>query len=103
MKKNILLAAIGIALSFGAVAQSKDIRKDKKDLKNTVKDKKEDRREAGNDLGHLRIKSAIKGRKEVRHHRKTIRHEGSHLKDHGVKHPVSDAKKQIKEEKEIKH
>jgi hypothetical protein len=102
MKKNILLTAIGIALSFGVMAQTKDIRKDKKDLKNMVKDKKEDRKEAGSDLGHLRIKAAIKDRKEVRHHRKTIRHEGSHLKKHGVKHPVYKAKKQIKEDKERK-
>jgi len=102
MKKIAILFAIGIVLSTGAMAQTKDVKKDQKVLKNTIKDKKEDKHEVGNDLAHLRIKSAVKDRKEVRKHRKSIHKQGESLENRGVKHPIAKAKRQVKAEKDIK-
>ena len=102
MKKMAILLITGIILGTGAMAQQKDIKKDEKVLKNTIKDNREDRRESGKDLAHLKVKSAIRENKEVGQHRRSIRKQGKHLKKHGVKHPVTKAKQQIREEKEIK-
>jgi hypothetical protein len=84
------------------MAQKKDIKEDKAVLKSSIKDKKEDKHEAGKDLAHLRIESALKGRREVRHHRKSIHKQGEHLEAHGVKHPIENAKKQVKSDKDVK-
>ncbi len=102
MIKFAMLLFMGSVFATGATAQSKDIKEDKKVLKNTIKDKKEDKHEAGNDLAHLRIKSAIKGRKEVRAHRRSIHKQGEHLERHGVRHPIEKAKHQLKVEKDEK-
>ena len=103
MKKLILLLFAGALFSTAAIAQSKDVQNDKKILKNTIKDKKEDKHEAGNDLAHLRIKSAIRERKEVRSHGRSIRRQGRHLKRHGVSHPIEKAKHEAKVDKDKKN
>jgi len=102
MKKIAMFFFFAAVLCTGAMAQTKDVKNDETVLKNTIKDKKEDRKEAANDAAHLRLKSAIKGRKEVRHHRKSIHRQGEHLEDHGIKHPVTKAKHMAKSDKEAK-
>ena len=102
MKKNLLFLAIGIIISVGAMAQNRDVKNDQKKLSNTIVDKKEDKHEAGKDLAHLRINSAMKKREEVRRHKRTIRRESNHLEAHGVKHPMRKAKHMAKAEKEMK-
>lgn len=102
MKKIAILLLIGIGFSTGVMAQKSDVKKDEQVLKNSVKDKKEDKHEAGNDLAHLRIKSAMKERREIRRHKRSIRRQGEHLENHGVKHPITKAKRQVKAEKEMK-
>ncbi len=102
MKKIAFLIVTGLVLCIGAIAQSKDIKDDKRDLKSSIKDKKEDKQETRKDLTHLKIKKAVKKNKEVGQHRRSIHKQGEHLEAHGVKHPVTKAKHQIKEEKEIK-
>ncbi len=103
MKKITMLLVISGIISTGAMAQQKEIKAEEKVLKNTIKDKKEDRQEAVKDLGHLKVKSAIKGRKEVRRHRKSIKKQGKNLKQKGVEHPIKKAKEQLKEEKDLKN
>jgi len=104
MKKNFILLLAGIVFSIGAMAQTKD--KENKTgetkLTNTVVDKKEDKHEAGKDLAHLKVKSAIKKRKEVRSHKKSINRQEDHLEARGVKHPLRKAKHMAKAEKEEK-
>jgi len=102
MKKFAILLITGLVLCTGAMAQTKDVKSDQKALKSTIKDKKEDKHEEGKDLAHLRIKSAMKEHREIRHHRKSIHKQGEHLEAHGVEHPIVKAKHQIHEEKEIK-
>lgn len=102
MKKTIILFCIGIMFSVAAIAQNPDVKTDEKVLKNSVKDKKEDRHEAGKDLAHLKVKSAMRKRNEVRRHRKSIHKQGEHLERHGVKHPITKAKHQVKSDKEAK-
>jgi hypothetical protein len=105
MKKNLILLAIGMIFSIGAMAQtkeSKDLKADQRNMTNTIVDKKEDKHEAGKDLAHLKVKAALKKRKEVRYHKKTINKDEKHLEAHGVKHPMRKAKHMAKAEKEMK-
>ncbi len=97
MKKIILFLFIAISVTTVS-AQTKEINAEKKVLKNTIKDKKEDRKEIRKDAAHLRLKSAWKGHKEVRRHRKSANAQSKHLKKHGVTHPKKKAKEQIEAE-----
>lgn len=104
--KKVLSILLGLALTSGAMAQTTPAAKaeagkkqGEKQLEKSVEDKRADRKEMGKDLTHLRISKAVKHRKEVRRHNKAIRKGSRHLRrHHGVKHPVMDAKKEIKEE-----
>ena len=98
----MMLLFAGALFSAGAVAQSKEVKADKVVLKNTIKDKKADKHEMGKDLGKLKISKAIEERKEVRHHRWSIRKQGKHLRNHGVKHPIEKAKHEAKVDKDKK-
>ncbi len=89
----MLLLFITTFLTTNIIAQSKEV--EQKVLKNTIKDKKEDRKEIGKDAAHLRLKSAWKGHKEVRRHRKVANAQSRHLKAQGVKHPKAKAREQI--------
>ena len=102
MKKIATLLLAGLIFSTCAIAQTKAVKTDEKELKNTIVDKKEDKHEAGKDMAHLKIKSAVKKRKEVRKHRKSINRQGKNLENHGVKDPIEKAKHQAKAEKELK-
>ncbi len=92
MKKTIILLLLSAAITTGVSAQTKDEKKDEKVLKNKIEDKKEDKHEAGKDLAHLKVKSALKKRREVRRHRKSIHRVAKDLKQDGVKHPMKQAK-----------
>jgi hypothetical protein len=103
MKKIAILLVIGVALSTGAKAQTKDVKTDQRVLTNSIKDKKEDKHEAGKDMAHLRIKSAMRERREIRRHRRSIRKQGEHLENHGVSHPIQKSKRQLKADKDAKN
>jgi hypothetical protein len=103
MKKFVFLLITGVALATGAIAQSSDVKDDKKDLKNSIRDKQAEKKDTRKDVGHLKIKSAMKENKEVGQDRRTIHQQGKHLdKQHGVKHPIVKAKHEVHEEKEAK-
>ena len=102
MKKIIILLFLGAVFSTAAIAQT-DVKKDEKTLKNTIKDKKEDKHQVGKDLAHLKVKSAIRERKEVRAHRRSIHRQGKHLRRHGIKHPIENAKHKAKVDKDMKN
>lgn len=97
-----MLLFAGILFSTVAMAQSKDVKSDQKILKNAIKDKKEDKHEAGKDLAHLRLEAAARKRREVIRHRRSIHKQGEHLEKHGVEHPITKAKHQVKAEKDLK-
>ena len=103
--KKVLSILLGVALTTSAMAQTPAVKaevnkeKEKEQLEKSVEDKRADRKEMGKDLTHLKISKAVKHRKEVRRHNKAIRVKSRHLRrHHGVKHPVMDVKKEIKEE-----
>ena len=100
--KTAIFLLMGVGIGHTGFSQTKDIKHDEKTLKNTVADKKEDRHEVGKDLAHLKVNKAIKERKEVRHHRRSIHQQAKHLNRHDVKHPITKAKHQVKAEKEAK-
>ena len=102
MKKIAILIITGLIFCTGAMAQSKDVKNDKQAIKSSIKDKKEDKKETRKDLAHLKINSAMKENKEVGRHRRSINKQGEHLEKHGVKHPITKAKHEVKEEKEMK-
>ena len=103
MKKIILCLFMGIAICSCASAQTEQVKREQKTLKNSIKDKKEDKHEVAKDLSNGRVKAAVKDRKEVRRHRSSIRRQGKHLQRHGVKRPIHKAKVQAKKEKDIKN
>jgi len=103
MKKFAFLFFVSIALYTSAMAQTKAVKTNERVLKNTIKDKKEDRREIGKDVTHLKVKSAMRSRREVRRHRKSIHRQGEHLQSQGVQHPVKKAKIAAKAEKDAKN
>jgi hypothetical protein len=101
--KKVFFLLVGFALTTAVMAQ-KDKAADTKKLQNTIADKKEDKHEVGKDLEHLRIESAMKKRKEVRAHKKVIHKTARDLKEnHGVEHPIKDAKKVVKAKKDAKN
>jgi len=105
MNKIAILLFTGIVLSTGAMAQTKaqqDVNMNQKVLTNTIVDKKEDKHEAGSDMAHFKMKSAMAKRREVRRHRKSIRIQSENLENHGVSHPLTKSKHQAKAEKEMK-
>ena len=89
---------LGAVLTTGAFAQTK--KAETKKLENTIADKKADKHAAGADLKHLRIEKALQRRKEVRAHRRSIRRQGKHLRNQGVKHPIHEAKEIVKADKD---
>ncbi len=103
MSKHVILLAVGIAISGVTMAQTREVKQDQKTLQNTVKDKKEDNKEANNDMAHFRVKSSMEERREVRRHKRSMKRQAAHLRHMGRKHPIRDAQKQIRDEKDMKH
>ena len=96
----------GIAITTISMAQTTetkvaiDKKKTENQLKNAIKEKKEEKKEVGNDLKHLKLDKAIKDRKDVRAVRRVEHKKARHLrKMHGVKNPIHKAENQIREEK----
>ena len=107
MNKIAILLFTGVILSSGAMAQTQtkaqqDVNMNQKVLTKTIVDKKEDKHEAGSDAAHFKIKAAMAKRREVRHHRRSVRIQGKNLENHGVSHPITKSKHQAKAEKEMK-
>lgn len=101
--KKVILFLLGAIFTTGVFAQTTPAKKEETKLTKTIVDKKLDKHEAGDNLKHLRMTKALRGRREVRAHRRAIHRMGEHLEEqHGVKHPIHKAKvraKEIKEEK----
>ena len=107
--KRLFFILLGVVLTTGAMAQTAekkaqmDKKKTEKQLEEAIEAKKDEKKEVGNDLKHLKIGEAVKDRKEVRADRRIIHRKAKHLKQaHGVKHPIRKAQKEVKEEKDEK-
>lgn len=99
--KKVILFLFAAVLTTGVFAQT--VKKEETKLTNTIVDKKEDEHEAGKNLKHLRVKRALRNRREVRAHRRSIHRMGENLEDrHGVKHPIHHAKLRAKAIKDAK-
>ena len=104
--KKLFFILLCTALATGVMAQitekkeAMDKKKTEKELKKAIIEKKEEKKEVGEDLKHLKIGKAIKDRKDVRAYTKKIHRKGKHLrKHHGVKRPIHKSQKEIREEK----
>jgi Ni/Co efflux regulator RcnB len=96
--KRLIIIMLGMAFTTGAMAQTK--KAEEKDLKKTIEAKKDEKKEVGDDLKHLKVGQAVEDRKDVRAIRKNEHRKAKHLKKaHGVKNPVHKAEKEIREEK----
>ena len=99
--KKVILFLFAAVITTGAFAQT--AKKEETNLTNTIVDKKQDKHEAGRNLKHLRVKKALRNRREVRAHKRHIRRMGNHLENqHGVQHPVHKAKLRAKAIKDAK-
>ena len=55
-----------------------------------------ERKERNHKIGKLQFKKAAKDQKEINVDRKDIKANKKHLKNKGVRHPVENAKEQVK-------
>lgn len=108
--KKLIFIALGLALTTGAMAQTPkkkaeiDKKKTEKELQTTIAAKKDEKHEVAADMKHLKLRAAIKDRKEVRADRRRINRKANHLKKaHGVEHPIIKAQKAVKEDKDEKN
>jgi hypothetical protein len=104
MKKNLILLILGMIFTAGAMAQTKDkdIKTDEKHLTNTIEDKRQNEREAGKDLTHLKVKSAWEKRKEIMARQRSIHRQDERLEARGVRHPFRKARHMANAEEEEK-
>ena len=102
MKKIAILLFLGVLAGGVVHAQSADVKKDQRVLKNTIKDKKEDNHQVTKDLTHFRMEKAAQHHREVVRHRRSIHKQVAHLEQHGVKDPKDKAKDQLKAEEAAK-
>ncbi|MEP6750217.1 MAG: hypothetical protein ABJB86_20935 [Bacteroidota bacterium] len=104
--KRLWLIAAGFALATVAIGQTPEQHEKKKaemkDLKTDVVEKREENKEMGKHITHVKFKKAVHDRKEKRAEKRDIRKDEVHLKNQGVKHPVAKVKHELKAEKEEK-
>jgi hypothetical protein len=107
--KKLIFILFGLVLTTSAMSQTEadkahaDKKKDEKKLENTITAKNEEKHKEGNDLKHLKVRSAARHHKVVRADNRKIHRRASHLKTtHRVKHPIHMAKKELKENKDKK-
>ena len=98
--KKLILFLLGAVLTTGVFAQT--VNKEENKIANKIVDKKGDKHVAGRHLKHLRVKKALRTRREVRAHRRYIHRAGERLEDRGVKHPIHKAKLRAKAIKDAK-
>ncbi|MHA4806712.1 hypothetical protein ACX0G9_01330 [Flavitalea flava] len=101
--KKVLFLLLSISIAAGAMAQTDPPKKaEMKDLKTDVREKKAAKHKVNKDLGHLRLRKATKDQKVVRAENKDINKDAKRLKNRGVEHPVTKAKRQVKVEDDAK-
>ena len=98
--KKLILFLFAAVLTTGVFAQT--VNKEENRIANKIVDKKEDKHVAGRHLKHLRVKKALRTRREVRAHRRSIRRAGDRLEARGVSRPVHKAKLRAKAIKDAK-
>jgi hypothetical protein len=105
--KKLLIVVLGLSISAVAMSQTGGSQpaasrreKDKamKDLKTDVRAHQAATHQVNHDLGHVRIRKAIKDHKSVASTNKMVNADSKRLKDPGVSHPVAKARRQVKVE-----
>ena len=89
---------MGMGLSVGVFAQTQHpVKKEEmKDLRGDVRAHKAATHQVNHDLAHVRVKKAVQDHKAVSRINKDKRANAKRLRERGVSHPVTKAKRQVK-------
>ena len=89
---------LGLGLSAGAFAQTEhQVKKEEmKDLRTDVRAHKAATHKVNHDLAHVRVSKAVRDHKDVARVNRDERVDAKMLRERGVSHPVTKAKRQVK-------
>ena len=95
--KKLLFLILGISLTASVMAQTDPQKKQEmKDLRGDVREKKAASHKVNKDLAHGRLSKATHDHKAVARENRDINRDSRRLKDQGVNHPVTKAKRQVR-------
>ena len=96
--KKLLFMLLGVGMSVAAFAQTDHpVKKEEmKDLRTDVRAHKAATHTVNHDLAHVRVKKAMQDHKAVSRVNKDERADAQRLRERGVSHPVTKAKRQVK-------
>lgn len=96
--KKLTILLLGVGLSVGAFAQTahQEKKAEMKDLRSDVRAHKAASHKVNRDLAHVRVGKAMKDHAAVHDIKKDERSDARQLKDQGVKHPITKARRQVK-------
>ena len=96
--KKLIIVLMGVGLSAGVFAQTQHpVKKEEmKDLRGDVRAHKAATHQVNHDLAHVRVKKAVQDHKAVSRINKDERTSAKRLRERGVTHPVTKAKRQVK-------
>jgi hypothetical protein len=105
--KTLLFVLFTLAVTTGASAQTSPVKKakenhDKKELRDDVREKREERGEVGKDIAHLKMGKAKADHKDFKAEKTKQNKHARKLRNEGVKHPKVQARKEIRKEDEGK-
>jgi len=98
--KKLLLFIFSVALISGAATAQTAKQEEKKELKETIKDKKVHQKAVVKDAAHLNLGTAKEQHDKAEADRKSQHVIAKDLRAKGVEHPVVKAKKAIRKEHE---
>ncbi|HWB91022.1 MAG TPA: hypothetical protein VG605_04200 [Puia sp.] len=101
--KKLFFALMAMGISAAVMAQTPaQVRKDQekkaesKDLRTDVRAHKVAKHKENKDLAHVRVKKAMHDHKAVSRVNKDEHYDAKRLKAHGVDHPVTKARRQVR-------
>jgi len=97
--KKLLFVLLGIGMSAGVFAQTtqNQVKKaEMRDLRTDVRAHKAATHKVNHDLAHVRVSKAVRDHKVVHQVNKDEKADAKMLRERGVSHPVTKAKRQVK-------
>ncbi|HEY4337232.1 MAG TPA: hypothetical protein VGM89_15080 [Puia sp.] len=103
--KKLIFVLLGVGLSVGAFAQTEHpVKKEEMShLRGDVRAHKAATHQVNNDLAHVRVKKAVRDHRDVSRVNKDERADAKRLRERGVSHPVTKAKRQVKVQDDNRH
>jgi hypothetical protein len=97
--KKLLFLLLGVGMSAGVFAQTTEHevkKQEARDMRTDVRAHKAATNKRNHDLAHARVSKAVHDQKTVSHTNKNTRVDAKMLRERGVDHPVTKAKREVK-------